>query len=73
LVQGVLSRLPDPRQTDGDGAMDYQLAYLQAASELRLERHTFMGFMDVIKGLFMWVESTDERARHNLSLELDPA
>ena len=44
-----------------------------AAIELEREHHRFMGFMDVIKGLLMWIETTDERVRKNLSLRVDAA
>ena len=77
LARGVQGSVSDSdhasAQTPETDAVDYQQKYHEAARELQQERHMFLGFMDVVKGLFMWVESTDERARYNLSLELHPA
>lgn len=52
---------------------NYDQQFRKAAIELEREHHRFLGFMDVVKGLLMWVESTDERARKNLSLRVDAA
>ena len=49
-------------------AVDYEQEFRMAAIELDREHHRFLGYMDVVKGLLMWIESTDERARKNLSL-----
>ena len=47
--------------------------YHQAATELEQERYKFLGFVDVIKGLLIWVETAEERARKNLSLGVHKA
>lgn len=73
LVQDILSKLPNRTQADGIDAENYEQEYRKAATELEQERHKFLGFVDVVKGLLMWVETTEERARKNLSLEVDPA
>jgi len=54
-------------------AVDYEQEFRKAAIELDREHHRFLGFMDVVKGLVMWIESTDERARKNLSHQVDAA
>jgi len=72
LVQDLLSTLPNRTHADGMDAEEYEREYRKAATELEQERHKFMGFMDVVKGLFLWVETTEERVSKNLSLEVDP-
>ena len=54
-------------------AVDYEQESRKAAMELDREHHRFLGFMDVVKGLLMWIESTDERAHKNRSLRVDAA
>lgn len=56
---------PDPE--------NYVHEFRMAAIELEREHHRFLGFMDVVKGLLMWIETTDERVRKNLSLRVDVA
>jgi hypothetical protein len=41
--------------------------YRKAAIELEQERHKFLGFVDVLKGLLMWIETTEERVHRNVS------
>ena len=48
---------------------DYRAAALNRAGD----QHVYTGFLDVIKGLSLWVESPDERMRKNRSLTLDEA
>lgn len=64
-VQKLLLRLSrnPPSQTSShtDSAEEYQ----HAAAELQQEKNKFMGFMDVVKGMFLWVESPPERADKN--------
>ena len=52
---------------------NYEQQFRKAAIELEREHHRFMGFMDVVKGLLMWIESTDERVHKNLSFGVDAA
>jgi hypothetical protein len=54
-------------------AVNYEQEFRNAAIELEREHHRFLGLMDVIKGLLMWIETTDERVRKNLSLRVDVA
>lgn len=68
LVKELLARLPLRLKADAAASGENAQAYDKAEAELDHERHTYMGLMDVIKGLFMWVETTDERIHKNLSL-----
>jgi hypothetical protein len=54
-------------------AESYEQEYRTAANELKQERHKFLGFMDVIKGALLWVETTEERVRKNRSVRVDEA
>ena len=40
----------------------------KAVLQLEREKHEFTGFTDVVKGLWMWSETSDERMRENRSL-----
>ena len=71
LVQHLLARLPNRAQADGTEAEMHEQEYRKAATELKKERHKFLGFMDVVKGLSLWVETTGERMRKNQSLRVD--
>ena len=73
LVQEILAQLPDRTQADGTEADHYEQEYLRAAAELEKEHHKYLGFVDTVKALLMWVESTEERAHKNLSLRVEPA
>jgi len=68
LVKELLAKLPLRLEADAAASGEHAQAYDKAEAELDHERHTYMGLMDVIKGLFMWVETTDERIHKNLSL-----
>ena len=71
LVSDVLSKLPNHARADGVTAEDYELEYGRAEKEIEQEHHRFLGFMDVVKGLFLWVESTEERVDKNLGREIN--
>jgi hypothetical protein len=73
LVQDLLAKLPNRTHADGMDAEKYEQEYRKAATELEQERHKFSGFMDVVKGLWMWIETTEERVRRNRSLRVDEA
>ena len=45
----------------------------EAALEIEKEQHEFLGFMDVVKGLFMWIETPEERVTKNRSVRVDEA
>lgn len=68
LVRDILAKLPG--RTTGNEATPERQTYRDAAAELETEHHQFLGFVDVVKSLFMWVESPEERARKNRSLQL---
>jgi hypothetical protein len=73
LVKNFLSKLPHRSGADGMDAEIYEQEIRKAAVELEREQHEYLGFMDVIKGLLIWVETTEERVSKNLSLQVDPA
>ncbi len=49
----------------------YEQEYREASEQLKRERHTNMGSMDVVKALWMWVETPAERVAKNRSLQVD--
>ena len=61
LVQKVLAKLPNRARLAGQDAATYDQEYREAALELEREQHEFLGFMDVVKGLLLWDETTEER------------
>lgn len=71
LVQGVLAKLPKLPQADELDAEEYQRKLAAAAVELEKEQHQSGGFLDVVKALFMWVETPEERVRNDQSLRID--
>lgn len=71
LVRDILAKLPNRTHADGMDAENLEKEYSKAATELEKEHHKFLGFVDVVKGLWMWVETPEERARKNLTLEVD--
>lgn len=71
LVHDILAKLPSHIPAAGMSPAQHEEQYRKAAAELKLERHKFMGFIDVVKGMLLWVETTEERERRNLSLELE--
>jgi hypothetical protein len=73
LIQTVLSRLPNRAYADALEAESYEQEYRKAAAELDQERHEFLGFMDVVKALLMWIETPEGRVRKNRSLKVDEA
>ena len=73
LVQGILSRLPNRTHADGKDAETYEEEFDQAVVKLEQEQHEFMGFVDVAKGLAMWVETPSDRVRKNRLLRVDEA
>jgi hypothetical protein len=73
LVQEILAKLPNRPFADGMETGAYEPEYRKAAIELEQERHKFMGFMDVVRGLIMRVETTEARVRSNRSLRVEEA
>ena len=72
LVDDILAKLPNRTPAPGLKREQHDEQSRKAAAELKLERHKFLGFTDVLKGLLLWVETTEERERKNLSLEVEP-
>lgn len=70
LVRNIVAKLPNRTHADGLDAEKYEQEYRKAAAELKLEHHNFLGFVDVVKGLLMWVETAEERAWKNISFEV---
>jgi hypothetical protein len=64
-VQKLLDRISRTPHSNRGGSIDQQEEYQHAAVELLQEKNKFMGFMDVVKGMFLWVESTQERTDKN--------
>ena len=64
-VQKLLSRLTRHPHSERASTIDYEEEYQQAAFELQQEKNRFMGFMDVVKGMFLWVETNQERTDKN--------
>ena len=60
LIQDILTQLP-LRSGGGQEDVDQQLR--EAASQIEKDHHRFLGFADVVKGLFMWSETAEERVR----------
>lgn len=69
ILGEALQTPPDGSQLEGLDPKLYAAEFSKAAEELRQERHEFLGFTDVVKGLLMVFESPEERVRKNLSLE----
>lgn len=72
LVKNILSKLPERTLADGADASTYEHEFQKAAVQLENEQHEFRGFMDIVKGLLIWVETSDERVCKNLSLQVEP-
>ena len=71
MVQGVLARLPDRAQTEGMSAEIYEQEFSTAVKELDREHHKFLGLIDAVKALLLWVETPEERTSKKLSLHLE--
>lgn len=70
LLQTVLARLPHRTGGDDLAAEKYQIELDEAALELEKEQHSPLGFIDVVKALFLWSEAPEERVIKNRSLRL---
>jgi len=73
LVQDILTKLPNRAPAGVINGDQRDQEYREAATELKQERHRFGGFMDVVKSLLLWVETTDERVHSNRFLRVDEA
>ncbi len=68
LVQDVLSKRV---REGGLNAGRYQQEFDDAALEIENEQHEYLGFIDVVKSLFMWFETAEERVVKNRTLRVD--
>lgn len=73
LIEELLAKLPARDRAATTDTESARQAYQRAAVELEKERHIFMGLMDIVKGLWMWVETPRERTDKNLSSQNDLA
>jgi hypothetical protein len=71
LILGVLEKLPKLTQQGELDTEMHQWKIDAAAIELAKEQHQSGGFLDVIKALFMWVETPEERLENDRSLRID--
>ena len=71
LSTGAPSNPSIPANVDRAAAEPYDREYRKAAIELEKEHHRFSGLKDIVKGLWMWSETPDERIRENRSLTVD--
>lgn len=67
LVQKILARLSLHPRPSGMSAADRELEYQKATAELKQEQGQFLGFLDVVKALFMWAETNEERMDKNIA------
>ena len=73
LVQTILARLPNRAHADGMEARAWDLEYQKAFAELQQEHHQFLGLLDVVKALLLFVETPEERVCSNRSLRVEAA
>ena len=71
MVDGILSKLPSHPREKNLSEAEYAREYDRAAAELDIERHKCTGFADVVKGMLLWVDTTEERVHRNLRLKED--
>ncbi|MHB1081334.1 MAG: hypothetical protein ACYC67_18195 [Prosthecobacter sp.] len=64
-VQKLLVRLSRPPHSHSGSSIDRDEEYQHAAVELQQEKNKFMGFIDLVKCMFLWTDSTQERADKN--------
>ncbi len=71
VVQDFFAKLARRVPADGRTADTLEREYDQAFLELQREHHRFLGFMDVVKALFLFVETPEERVSKNRTLTVD--
>ncbi len=73
FIRGMVAKLPQ-RGEGGSRKLElYDHEFRNAARALEKEHHEFLGFLDVVKGLWMWVEPPEVRMRKNRRLSVDEA
>jgi hypothetical protein len=68
-VQQVLDRLSQLSHSHSGHTPDHAEEYHHAAVELQKEKNQFLGFIDLVKCMFMWTDSTQERTDKHLLQE----
>ncbi len=65
----VREKLPPGSRVGGAATRELERDFRRAADQLHDERYRQAGFGDVVKGLLLWVETTEERADENRLLK----
>ncbi len=71
LVRGIFSVPCAFAPADDAAAEPHDRDFREASEQLDREQHGFKGFLDVVKGLLLWVETPEERMRKNRSLTVE--
>ena len=71
LVASMLEKRPGSDGQDGMSADDYQQELEVAALAIQSEQHEVLGVMDIVKSMFMWVESPTERVLLSRTLTIE--
>ena len=71
LVENILDKSPAIPGETGGSAEYYQQELEAAALSIQSEQHEILGVMDVVKSMFMWVESPTERVLLNRTLMIE--
>lgn len=69
LVKNLVSGQPLLLEKEARDSGEQAQVYDEATKELGREHHAFFGWLDVIQGLFLWVENPEERVRKKMSLD----
>ena len=73
FIRGMVAKLPQRGAGGSDKLELYDHEFRNAVRALEEEHHEFLGFLDVVKGLWMWVEPPEVRMRKNRRLCVDEA
>lgn len=68
-VQKLLLRLSSSPHLQSGGSIDSHTEYQHAAVELQQAKNKFMGFIDLVKSMFLWTDTPQERADKNTPQE----
>lgn len=71
FVRDVVDELPEHPSPPGVDPRTYELEYLKASIEVAHEEHRSLGFPRIIKTLFTWYETPEERVQRNLGFAVD--
>ena len=70
VVQSLISQLPEHLPQPGPAGGLYDHEHRCAAFQIKQEQHQYLGYMDVVRALFMWVETPEEWMNRNRSLQM---